>query len=215
MGIEGFVLGIWNGKQNEIWDEINEKNYQDMVLESYSGSFFNGLIDSIAKDENRKKYVPKNEWYCICDLDEFHALPLYHSFPKLAKDAEAEGANVVESEFIDRITTDGTILDSIDPVKSIWHQFPLNAPVTKNIVGGYCMKTMLARSDVKVVSGHHKNGKNKPFSKRGVTYHFKWWGKIIEYQMERWHSYEANNLTWFMESKRLVEHLKKNGKLIV
>jgi hypothetical protein len=214
MGITQFIFGVWNGKNNSSWDYLSTFG-TNVILEEGTSDIRTSINDATLQNQLRQKYVDKGEWFSIADLDEFHALHPYTRFSDIAKDAQKQNAEIVMSEFVDRIALNGVLPETITTA-SLWEQFPVSAPVTRDIVHGVCQKVMLMRGDIEICCGHHPfDETRRKFSKVGQTYHFKWWGNLLEQSTARWHQYEAMNIPWYNESQVLAEHLQRNHCIAV
>lgn len=212
MGVDVFICGIWNGKNNPLWNEVNDASI--IKVESFSGSF-SGRRDSESQNLLRKKYVKPDEWFCCADLDEFYVIDDYNNFNDLTIAAEEESAELVWGRFVDRITSDGTIPENVE--NDIWEQFPLEIELTRNVANGCCEKVILSKGKIPINPGHHYffEPDYKAFIKIGKVMHFKWWGKLVDYLYFRLNHYKKLGLPWYQESEKLIEYINQhNGRLV-
>jgi hypothetical protein len=215
MGVDRFYFGIYGDKNSHLWEEVKEFGHgKDIVV-------FQASEDSILEMEVERKIqdqvrsmLHETDWFVPTDLDELHAIEGYSSFQQLQKDCESENADYVWAATCDRITADGTVPPSIDPSISIWEQFPRNCNLTSHVVWGCFTKIMMARSVVTIYAGHHEaypTGKYKEFSKRGITYHFKWFGDLRGREVAKVNDFAQRNYQWIDENKRVIEFLDSHG----
>ena len=215
LGVVRFAFGISGGKHNPSWDGVQDYNTHGakvFLTETYTGSL-NEKLEGVFINQTRLRF---NEWYIPTDLDEFHYIKGFESFEKIKEQCTREGALFAETLFEDRITEDGHIPPNILPDISIFDQFPRNGRITELITHGCCNKICLASPSTPLTDGHHQTqSKYLPFSQLGTTYHFKWFGNLIEREKEKLAARIKNGYPFFTESKLLLEHLTNHeGKLI-
>jgi hypothetical protein len=217
--VDKIIFGVYRGPDNPSWSRIQSLGAKYPIeLYSRGEDKLNVELEGDFKNEIRKTLGP-DDWYIPTDLDEFHRVPPYFkSVYDLIEAMKVEGADFVKSEFVDCIREDGTIPMTIDPDKPIWEQFPKRCHISYSIVNACCEKIVLARSHVETFGGHHlplKEELHKKFSKRGHTFHFKWFGPIYAKEKEKLETYTAQGRRWLNEQKNLLEWLDTHdGKLI-
>jgi hypothetical protein len=222
LGINTFIFGVWEGKSNPLWDDLQKYQENGILFEQTGSGIFSGIKDAKSHNHLRWKYVKKGEWYVIADLDEFHQLEDFRHFQELAKHCEEKGANYVRSQFEDRLTTDGSLPTAIDSQLDIFEQFPVSFPVTLKLVKGETNKIIMARKEVKVGAGHHFVKSFPNFVKKSFpfvkdfhftegfpwlvkcvalnrvfkTAHFKWWGQVVKSLQSRRINDPPQKLPW-------------------
>jgi hypothetical protein len=211
-GIRRFAIGICDGKSNPMWDYLDRFKDLEIIKHPFQyGGGFDVPKDTQVSNDLRLAYVGETEWYLPTDLDEFHYFPGVKTFQEVQEMATAADTDYVEGHFTDRITIDGTFPLHIDPNVSIWHQFPKSCYVTKTIMGSGCDKIIMARQPKEIITGHHVC-RGKRFSKRGATFHFKWWGNLYRKEQKKLLQYrDVKKYHFHLEWVRLLKHLDENG----
>lgn len=139
----------------------------------------------------------EKDWIVVADSDEFHEYP-GHDISKFLFAIDAEGYNLVNGIFLDRVTRDGS-LPSLSGGEDLHKRFPLGCRVHALFRLGTPKKVMAFKGYLRINRGHHRlalcwfwNRRNylhltpwescspkdsielKPFSKRLNVHHFKW-----------------------------------------
>jgi len=216
-GIDRFVFGLWRGKKNQHWDNIDkilENSNVDYVLEeSFDFDVYCGIQDSYYQNFVREKHIDPDEWYVICDLDEFQEIGEYNSYDSLLVDLKKENCSHVSGWLVDRVTKDGSIPDKL--TENIFEQFPICHRITELICQATCQKSIMQLGKYTIESGHHHclNG-SIPFSKKFIVYHFKWFGNILETLCQRHKNYKELGVKWYDEPNKAYTHIMNNhGKI--
>ena len=215
MGVERFYFGIYGPPETHLWNEVREigKGMDIQILPVQCNVGFDVGCDGDFKTKISKMV---EGWVIPTDLDEFHTIEGYTSFPTLCQDCETEGAEYVWSKIWDRTTKDWSIPPSIDPVTSIWEQFPCTCHLTNKVVQGYCRKLCMVKAGMNIYGGHHRvYGPSKQFSKEAVTYHFKWFGQLLEREKRKLEIYTKFDFKWRGENERLIKHLEEHGGKLI
>lgn len=217
LGIDKFIFCVWKGNKNDKWDEIIDvlkKADVDYVMEqSFDSALYCGKDDSYYQNFIRKKYIDDDEWYVICDMDEFQSIENYSTYKNLLKDVKKEKCGYVGGILVDRVTNDGSIPKNLKVDENIFDQFPINHKMTYEVCKGWCRKSMMQIGEFKIENGHHFCNSNS-FSKQFLVYHFKWVGNIVETLQRRHDYYTKLNLPWKNESKLAYTHImENNGKI--
>lgn len=216
LGVTKFIFGIWRGESNPNWEMIrmvlNNLNVDYIMEKSFDDIVYCGKYDSYYQNFIKDKYINADEWYILCDLDEFHDIFPYISFEELLLDLKTEPCDYIQSILVDRITYDGTIPHNINSQIDIFQQFPISCNITKNICNGWCQKVIMQLGKHTIETGHHNCcGDVKKFSKIFVTYHFKWVGDIINTLKYRYETYKELKLSWYIESYNMYQYLITHG----
>jgi hypothetical protein len=147
-----------------------------IIPASIPPSLFTGDNDAVQHNAVIDRYVCRDEWCIIADLDEFAEFPGTTLLQEV-RVAEKYGANVVMGTFRDRITEDGDFPAHLGP--DIWSQFPLQTNATESLTSGWPHKVIVFRGTKRVGSGHHTvihHENAKVWRNNGIVHHFKWWG---------------------------------------
>lgn len=214
--MDRFIFVLWKA------DSRTDASTIGQYLQGYSSKLiplnheeFSPEIDCHHHNDVRRKYVAGNEWYVICDLDEFHCLRGFPSFDSAVRIAESEKCEYVRTTLLDRLSDDGEFPEVLDFSRSLGDQFPLGAQVTDNIINGCTSKVCLARSDVVVQPGHHFC-LGRASTIEGTTHHFKWWGSFLTEQSRRAQLKNAITPKYKSEIARLRRYIKENrGRISV
>jgi hypothetical protein len=218
-GVDKFAFSVYRGPANPSWNRIQSigANYP-IDLYARGGEQLDVGLEGNFKNEIRQTLGP-DDWYVPTDLDEFHRVPPWlKNVNDLLKVMNEEGADYVQSGFVDCIRPDGTVPMTIDPNISIWEQFPHRCHISDDIVKAWCEKVAIAKSKVDIFGGHHEPigpSRYKKFHKRGHTFHFKWFGPLYEKEKEKYKTYTAQGRKWVGEQKNLLDWLDTHdGKLL-
>jgi hypothetical protein len=217
-GVNHFIFGVYQGTNNPSWQRALEiGNGYPISLIASGGKELNVEVEGDFKNEMRMT-LPVNSWYIPADLDEFHAVKGYDNVCDLTDALNTEGAEYVESSFMDRITKDGSIPLTINPNISIWDQFPHDCRISDTIIRAWCNKISLTKRNILITGGHHapcEKTKHKKFSVQGHTYHFKWFGPLYEKEKQKFELYTTQKREWAIEQTLLLNWLDShNGKLL-
>jgi hypothetical protein len=223
MEIDRFYFGLYGEENGKLWDIVRHYG-RGLDLQLYKIStalFFDSPMECNFKNQIIKDIHQQNQnnWYVPTDLDEFVTVDGYSTFPQLSNACISENADFVASELLDRITTDGTLPSNILSDKTIWDQFPRTGKITTDILGNnvYISKVALAKSSIPIRNGHHypgyhgTEGSYKPFSMRGNTHHFKWFGALSSRELLKYDSAVASKFVWAWENSKLSEHIEAHG----
>lgn len=216
LGVDKFVFGLWRGRENKNWDgivDIMEDKKVPYVLEkSFDFEVYCGKHDSYYQNFVRKNHIADDEWYVIADLDELQVIsPDYRSYDDMAVDLDKEKATFVEGTMVDRITSDGSIPEHLGKDSDIFQQFPVSARVSEKICCACCIKVLVCKGFHNIESGHHSVANGVKFSRKYVTYHFKWFGGVLSTLAERYKNYQKLDLPWKDEPNRAYQHIVRNG----
>lgn len=212
-GVDEFILGIWQGEKNLIWNEICDKygNFRIHLVKSYDVQL-DGVEEWHFWERCRETLIPEKEWYLVTDLDEFYNFSDYKNVYSLIEDMEKEGAVYSSNDLVDRTTLDGTIPLSIDPLIPIWEQFPKNTDITGRLLGGCPVKVILAKQHVATHAGHHDvDPIHIQFSKKGIVFHYKWFGELLKKEEIKYEHYKSLGYAYCRENLNLINIIKSNG----
>jgi len=213
-GVSRFIFIVWDSREGPLWRDVESRchGFDTILIESNAGTF-NAESDAMGHNSIRSTYVSANDWYVICDLDEFHDPGGYSNFHEAIAAARMTGATAICGVLLDRISSDGHIHSALDLNKSLGAQFPLACNVIGSMARATRKKILMARNDIEITPGHHVC--------RGIlwdnecrVHHFKWFGRVIHETSTRLVSYERQNLYYAHQSRRLFECFKKNANMI-
>jgi len=225
LGVTKFILGIWQGQHNPIWNQILKYNNNKIqLIKSYDEPLSEPLETQFA-DKIRLIYLNSGDWYIPTDLDEFHVFPGYENISVLIDDLNKSNSDFVWGKMVDRLTTDGSIPQHITPTPSIWKQFPRGCRLSLPILKACDRKVSLAKQKLKILAGHHyingsdsegwTNQANK-FTVNSITYHFKWFGNLLEKEETKMSHYKSLGFDYYTENERLIKIIKENnGKIVI
>lgn len=225
LGVTKFILGIWQGDRNPIWKEINEYNDDTIHLVKSYDNQLNEPEDTKFAESVRRNYLTENDWYIPTDLDEFHVFPDYKNVKLLIEDLHKTNSDFVWGKMIDRFTEDGSIPLHITQTPSIWEQFPKGHVFSLPILSACDRKVSLAKQKFEILGGHHYiegsdsegfTDKAKKFDKNSITYHFKWFGNLLEKEEKKMIHYKSLGFSYYTENEKLINIIKQNnGKIII
>jgi Glycosyl transferase family 2 len=150
------------------------------------------------------------DWFILADQDEFQVYPC--DLRQMIYDCEASGWDYITGCQIDRLDADGGFPSVA--AASIWQQFPLGGIITPALLGGSPRKVVLARGYVSLVQGQHLavSGNRCPPQRCFIpVHHFKWVSGIIQEMERRADLLRAAKVSHWIESKRFVDHVRRNG----
>jgi len=139
----------------------------------------------------------KEDWILIADSDEFHEYP-DHNVTSFLSRIDAQGYNLVNGIFLDRVSPNGALLELQDN-ENIFKKFELGCRFHRLFHLGTPKKVMAFKGFLRINRGHHrlalcwfwvrrnylhltpwttcppkKHIDIKPFEKRLNVHHFKW-----------------------------------------
>ncbi len=214
-GISLFIFCVFNGESNPVWNRIVEicKEYGvDYRLElSYNSETINSSKAKEGYYRVSHKYLEKFEWSVVTDLDEFHDLEGFSNFQEMVKLCEEEGVDHIKSVMVDMVKDDYSIPLTIEKNIDIFEQFKLKIHLSPIIKPKACrFKVSLIRyPKLADEAGHHLCRIGKFLSKPGITYHFKWFGNIIDKEMEKYIGHKDHS--WSYEFKTMADFIQKNN----
>lgn len=180
LGATLFVYTMPNGDQNPCWDELYRasQGYR-WVCKPFSQqqNVFIPAYDAASMNEARQELAYPDEWIVVADLDEF----VYcdgQGLAEIAQEAARKQKVRVWARMVDRVAADGTF----PPLRqdlTLDEQFPLAAHLTE-WAGACSVKCWMQRADQEISMGHH-GGYAEAGLWRGLVYHFKWHGVILDY----------------------------------
>lgn len=205
-GVTHFILGVNETVSNETFKSLKCDHVLG-VVRLISGEP-TGPVDAAYMEMFRRQHVSHDEWYVVADLDEFHEVDGM-SLREAACRAELDGYDAITGEFVDRLMPNGNIPRSL-PDGDIFHSFPIQCHITRDIAQGQCNKVLAAKGYVPITSGHHFAPHHRGWNV-GKVHHFKWFGDIKTVLERRLKQLNDKKLSWSVETERFLEHLKQNG----
>ena len=155
-----------------------------------------------------------DDWFIVADQDELQIYPL--SLEELFDECGRRGYDFIEGTLVDRLAPGGVFAE-VDPQRSIWEQFPIEALVTAALLGGEPRKVVAAKGHVALTGGQHNasNGRGCPVEECHVAvHHFKWTAGIVERLRARAALLRARGLGFAEESERLLRYVDEHGAAI-
>ncbi len=208
-GVDKFVFAV-NCKN--AWNELyNASNNYNIELHKETKSWWVNN-DSDFKNKIRKT-LNNTDWIIPADLDEFHFHQDFKSLKNLANNIKDYDG--IYSTLVDKITIDGTIPSELLPNVPLSIQFPKTSFIGKNIMTHSSNKILMCRPHIPIYGGHHYISNNyKIFSPNGTTFHYKWFGNVLERQKERMNEHLKQKSGWHIETQKLLNYLEEtNGRL--
>jgi hypothetical protein len=158
--------------------------------------------------EWKNRCLAANDFYACVDLDEFHEYPL--PLPELLARLQSERAHYLAGNMLDHVTRDGS-LPGIGP-QSLWDQFPLEGPLTAQLVRGNPRCIMLCRRSVNLERGRHQ-ARGRPCSLTGTVHHFKWHATVVPLLQDRCRIMQSTGNPFLHESQRVLNQIDSRGHL--
>jgi len=177
-----------------------------------------------------RHYCEPDSWVIYADLDELQVYP--GGLIPYLDERERRGHSFARGSLIDRLAPNGELIE-LQAQPSLWEQFPICAPVTREIVGGWDHKVCAARACVPIVDGGSHSvsyGYGAQWNywlthvrprwreRRVEIHHFKWDSTLPHRvrnklegaggDLDRWHGSEFMD-----EYRRLDEHLRRHGRI--
>lgn len=212
LGIDQFVLALWNGRDNPEIEAIEamSSGYNVRIETSVRCRYedYCGPAETNGLNDLREKYVRDDEWYAIADLDEFC---WFGGFPmtEVPRLAEERGFLAVHGRFRDRLGEGGRLMPV--PVNgSLDNTFPWQAWLT-NRTGACHDKICLAHKSVPIHSGHHEAPGIEPhqlWRDLVEVHHFKWIAGVQHVLRARHKHYVRQGHYWAHESQDFLNLLK-------
>jgi hypothetical protein len=155
-----------------------------------------------------------DDWFLPIDCDELHAWP--DGLAAAIDHCERRGYEFVRGCLVDRCSEDGK-LTPIDPVASIWDQYPLGGIFTYQMARGDPRKVVLAKGRVPFrTCGHHdvRSGVGCPVLELLVpVHHFKWVDTLLPMMEHRRDLFQRLNRAHWVESDRVLHHIATHGRI--
>ena len=142
------------------------------------------------------------KWMAYLDIDEFYA-PQGGSIPGLVSDHEEY--DVLMGVLVDRLAPDG-FAEMVSRM-SLFDQYPLNAFLTNDFLGGAASKVFMARSEIPVLCpGHHCVAVDSPSACPNwfPCYHFKWDSSVQQRLTTRRATFQKHGVGWWVQSERFL-----------
>jgi len=160
----------------------------------------------------RERLADPEEWIFVADLDEFHEYE--HPIGDLIQECDVNGYNCIRGELVDRIASDG----SLPPIADgrLDQQFPLYGPLARNLMayGQWfydSSKVTLLKAGHRLAAGNHHIVDMNPHPAEVVAiHHYKWKAGIVERLIERQRFYRERELSWWRESRVIVDYLREH-----
>ncbi|CAL6334343.1 glycosyltransferase family 4 [Bathycoccus prasinos] len=178
----------------------------------------------------------REDWIIVADSDEFHEYPGNNVSEFLFK-IGAQGYNVVNGIFLDRVASNGNLLELTGNEK-LFKKFNLGCRLHNKFHLGTPKKVMAFKGYLRINRGHHRLAlcwfwtrrnylhltpwsecppKNedeiKPFEKRLNVHHFKWMKGQYEATSHKAMVWKGSSVE--VSYLRVLEHLKKCGGICV
>jgi hypothetical protein len=211
LGVDAFLIGVF--RNSVPVEEIFRLCRGYCCCVSSTPRDFNVFTERALKRRLCLSFVDDDEWWVVADLDEFHEYPV--PLKLLHCELENAGYSYLQSQFLDRITSDGH-LPRFEPAADLWEHFPAAAYISRDLQQQPFKKVMLVRGHSPVGTGHHRpdDGARGHVRTGGVVHHFKWYGSIIEKAVERRKSLVPGSRV-YQKFDKLLQFWEKNGRLPV
>ena len=179
-----------------------------------------------------RRYCEPQSWVVYADLDEFQIYP--DGLHAALDEHERRGRRFVRGRLVDRLAPGGALID-IQPEPTLWEQFPLSLPLTRDLVGGWDRKVCAARACVPIADGGAhavRRGYTPRWDYRLTHYlprigerridihHFKWDSTLPQRVREKLEGRGGDVDRWhgegfIREYQRLHDHLRREGRIRV
>lgn len=163
------------------------------------------------RQDLQKSVAGPDDWVISADIDELHEYPA--PLEAIIAWCEREGHEIVQGPFIDRLASDGKLVDLPDPDRSLADAFPVQAELrhhigghTRNVNLGGSVKMMLMRGDILPGNGGHNptpEHNDRRFALGGLLWRFK---KLAEPRFLFTMPFSVHHYKW---TKGLLEHSTK------
>jgi hypothetical protein len=218
LGVDTFNFAVNRGTKNPCWNEIlslSPTNITVNLIQSKSDDM-NAFLEGEELNVLIDQFVADDGWVIPTDFDEFHVLPEgVKSFQEMQSICESKNNKIVFCNLIDRITKDGHIPPTISLTPSIFDQFPQDCFVTRDLMKSCATKICFAHKSIRLDIGHHWPKDLSQYDSRyipmGKTYHFKWFGKLLEREVYKLESYAKSGYKFTDENNILIDYLVKNS----
>ncbi len=220
LGVTEFVCALFNGGSNphypaiKAWStryqlKIRNSVFADLKVRNSviagKADHYCSDIDSLGIDRIREEVAADHRWYAIADLDEFHSFG-GPTLPEAVEEAERRGCEAVHGVFCDRISADGSFPEINGPLDDT---FPLACNLTART--GHCReKIVLARSHVRITSGHH-SAAAKVWRNVALVHHFKWSRGVDARVVANYRTAQAKGIAWMLHALPPVLEVIANG----
>ena len=154
------------------------------------------LLAAMAEEDGIK-------WKAYLDADEFY-LPPGRSIPAYIQRNEKYDA--VMGILVDRLAPSSFAELTRD--EDIFSQFPLNAFITNDLLGGVTSKVFIHRGELPVsCRGHHciASASFNLSPEWLPCYHFKWDSTVIERLENRMRHFRQHGMRWWIQSERFLQ----------
>jgi hypothetical protein len=157
--------------------------------------------------------IGSDDWVVLADLDEFQIYP--SSIELVIEKCEISGFDYIIGKFVDRIAADGT-LPEIDPIGSVWNQFPVCCHISRDLLGATDIKVVCCKAGLIPGEGNHRVAGGKRGAQCKVEIHHFKWDRTVKIRLEaRYEHYRNIGIPWAGESLRFLRHFKKHGRISV
>lgn len=178
-----------------------------------------GPFDLIRHHCNHEKIrclvTQPDDWILWPDVDELqvHPAPLR---PLLAG-VEAERADAVSGELIDRVARDGALTGPV-PDQPLWSQYPVGCTITADVLGATTHKVAIARASLRVLHGQHEARSDTTEQIRWshvltAVHHFKWDATVAARLRMRTAPDATAQRPWWRESERALLYFAEHGRI--
>jgi hypothetical protein len=220
LGVNSFIFGIKGGRKNPAWTYVEGKAHENsksgvkITVEEFLPypDEICSFVDSRFINQAKAK-IGGDGWYIPADIDEFHVINNLN-FQEVAEICQSQDKKYVLSFFADRLTASKTILKEIKPDINIFEQFPIEIPMTRQIGGGADQKVCLAHTSIDIGTGHHyvENDTNNAnaLDIYGTTYHFKWFGNLLDREKEKLRTNALHGKPWAQENQNIIDYFSEN-----
>lgn len=212
LGATRFAVGLLNGVKNPHYASLLQWNpaYDVHIRPSVVCDFseFNGPSETAGLNRIREEFAPENGWYCMADLDEFAYFD-GRDFASVIKEAESRGVAALHGTFVDRVAADGSFPE---PDGNLDDLYPMACDLTGSTLA-QVNKFPLARSEVRIESGHHFVATENVWQNAAEIHHFKWVAGVQRVLEARLKFFRQQKLEWCEESRLFLERMSRGVNL--
>lgn len=203
MGVNQFAINV--AKHHDGTDE--REALKKVLLDNSKGDIFLTDVPDWDNTHNLLSQRLGFGWIIPLDMDEFCEFP--YPLEQLVTMLEEGDRTCVLGRLIDRVTPDGSIPSKL-PSVNVLKDFPLSVRFTESCRGN-CRKIMLVRWNIPVSAGHHAAKIERPLKTRGVVWHVKWFGDVID-KIQAFYDRRARaDSPMKRRMTEMLRHLRKHG----
>jgi hypothetical protein len=226
-----FLLALHHTDSNETdLFEAAETRYRKefglLHFYRWSGNYDSNRLWETRQDHRAIVNIQPCDWIVRSDADEFLQIPGNDLREFLINVVETQGYDVVFGQLSDRVAHYGALANISSSAQSLSEQFPLSCNLTEAIAEGDTLKVVAFRGYHKENRGGHHllETTRQAFEFRKETGldhcgyppvihidHYKWTSRVFQKILARYERYKELQMGHYVQSKRLIDHIKHHG----